>query len=92
MAENLRCEWPIELIERDPQGKPIVYHKKCGKPAALRTVVGMLTSVRACLCDEHAAHVDWNTSVSTLGYRLGQIDKKAAGHDQMRLPGTGVVK
>lgn len=90
-----KCEHPIEVRERDCEGKTIVlYHKKCGKPAAVRRIVGTLTWATAVLCDEHAAHEDYRTAISTNGYPLGRIDKDAAaaGHRQERLPGIGVQK
>lgn len=93
-AEILKCEHLLTFRERDLEDKPIVYHRKCGKPAARRTIAGTLTSVRAVLCDQHAAHADYQSAVSTTGYPLGKIDKdaRAAGHRQERLPGTGVQK
>lgn len=90
----LKCEHLLEFRDRDPEGKPIVWHKRCDKPAALREIAGTLTSAKAVLCDQHAAQADYQTAVSINGYPFGKIDKdaRAAGHYQERLPGTGVQK
>lgn len=89
---KLQCEHLIEYREKDAQGKQIVYHKRCAKPAAVREIRGMLTSARAVLCDEHAAHEDYQIAMSTRGYKLGMIDKDDAQCVQVRLPGIGVQK
>lgn len=90
---GLKCQYPVEFRERDLEGKPIVYHKKCGKPAALREIAGTLTSAQAILCDQHAAQADYQAAISANGYPLGKIDinARAAGHRQERLPGTGLL-
>lgn len=93
MPEILKCEHLIEMKEKDLQGKPVVYHRKCGKPAALREITGTLTSAKAILCEQHAAHADWECAISDRGYRLGKIVKEEKGvHAQVRLPGVGVQR
>lgn len=93
MPELLKCEHLTEIRERDQQGKPIVYHRKCNKPASLRTIGGTLTTARAILCDQHAAQADFQTYTSTNGYARGKVDKQAdLKFSQERLPGTGVQK
>lgn len=92
-TKTLKCEFQIAIHEKDQQGRTITYHRKCGKPAALREVAGLMTSAKAVLCDQHAARADWECAISDRGYRLGKIAKEEKGlHAQVRLPGIGVQK
>ena len=56
---ELTCTKMIRIDDgRDPQGKPVFYHKRCGLPASEVEIGGTLTKAKAVLCAKHKLMAD----------------------------------
>ena len=87
MAEELKCERMIRVdAGKDLQGKPIVYHEKCGKPAAERVILGSLTTAKAILCASCYRLADKAAFVSENGWPLGKVKKDSNGKKLAQSP------
>jgi hypothetical protein len=78
---------------KDPQGRPINYHQRCGASASECEIGGTLTKAKAVLCAKHRLQADRETFTSQNGYPLGKITKalKNERYKQPRLAGTGLI-
>jgi hypothetical protein len=50
---ELGCTQIVEDRERDNNGKLIIFHRLCGRPATEVVLSGHLTKAKAILCEEH---------------------------------------
>jgi hypothetical protein len=71
---ELGCTWIIEYRERNNNGKRIIFHALCGRPAAEVTLSGHLNKVRAIICEEHLRQaMRHSKSVRTLEAFIGTL-------------------
>jgi hypothetical protein len=94
VAEELTCTKVIKVSDgKDQQGKPLWYHRKCGKPASEVEIGGTLAKAKAILCLAHRQQADRDAFISQNGYPFGKVSKtdKKDGYIQHRLPGTGII-
>ena len=86
MAKELKC---TEVVERDnghdTRGRLVIYHEKCGAPAAEVTIDGILTSAKAVLCGRHKAIAERESFSNENGYRAARKKAKEDDPRQMRL-------
>jgi len=77
---------------RDAQGRPIIYHERCGADASEVTVGGLLTKAKAVLCARHRQDAERESFVSKNGFTHGRVAKEAKknGYQQERLTRTGI--
>lgn len=94
MTDEIKCTKVVARNGgRDEQGRPIVYHEKCGRPASEVEIGGLLTKAKAVLCERHKIMADRDSFVSANGFSKGKINPKAKkdGYSQPRLEGTGII-
>ena len=66
------CTRIVEYRERNKNGKWIIYHRPCARPAAEVTLSGHLTKAKAILCEQHLRQAMLQSkSVSTLEALIG---------------------
>jgi hypothetical protein len=70
--QEFRCARIVEYRERNKNGKWIIFHRPCGRPAAEVTLGGHLTKAKAILCEQHLRQAMLQSnSVSTLEALIG---------------------